>query len=233
MHWFYDQLDTIFVNSKQYRQSWIERGIDPAKLRILPRGLDTDLFNPARAEPGFWKRFGSNGTGVRLLFVGRVSKEKDLDILVETFRRLREENLPVQLSIVGHGPYSGALATILPEACYTGYLSGLDLATAYASSDLFVFPSTTDTFGNVILEAQAAGLPVVVSNAGGPQELVLDGVTGFITKGRDAADFTGAVRRLVKDEALRKEMSANARRAVQDRSWPSAFRRFWAETEIT
>jgi glycosyltransferase involved in cell wall biosynthesis len=233
MHWFYDQLDTIFVNSEQYRQSWIERGINPAKLQILPRGLDTELFRPARSEPRFWQRFGSNGSGVRLLFVGRVSKEKDLDILVESFRRLRQENLPVQLSIVGHGPYSGALAEILPEACYTGYLNGIDLAAAYASSDIFVFPSTTDTFGNVILEAQAAGLPVIVSNVGGPQELVTDGVNGFITKGRDAADFAAAVRRLVTDETLRQKMSEAARRAVQDRSWPNAFQSFWAATEIT
>ena len=170
MHWFYGQLDTIFVNSEQYRQSWIERGIDPGKIKILPRGLDTRLFTPGRSEPDFWKQFGSNGRGVRLLFVGRVSKEKDLDILVQAFRNLRQDNVPVELSIVGHGPYSTALAKILPEACYTGYLKGTELAKAYASSDIFVFPSTTDTFGNVIIEAQAAGLPVIVSDIGGPRD---------------------------------------------------------------
>ncbi len=232
MQWFYGQLDTIFVNSEQYRQSWIDRGIDPAKLKILPRGLDTALFSPARSERDFWKQFGSDGAGVRLLFVGRVSKEKDLDILVQAFHNLRQENLPVQLSIVGHGPYSAALAEMMPEACYTGYLSGTDLARAYASSDIFVFPSTTDTFGNVIIEAQSAGLPVVVSNVGGPQELVSDGVTGLITRARDIGDFTAAIRRLVEDEPLRKEMSAAARRSVEDRNWPRAFRRFWAATEI-
>ncbi|MGB8339982.1 MAG: glycosyltransferase [Chthoniobacterales bacterium] len=233
MQWFYGQLDTIFVNSEQYRQSWIDRGIDSAKLKILPRGLDTALFNPARSEPDFWKQFGSDGAGVRLLFVGRVSKEKDLDILVQAFRNLRQENVPVQLSIVGHGPYSATLAEMMPEACYTGYLSGTDLARAYASSDIFVFPSTTDTFGNVIIEAQSAGLPVVVSNVGGPQELVSDGVTGLITRARDIGDFTAAIRRLVEDEPLRREMSAAARHSVEDRSWPRAFRRFWAATEIS
>ncbi|MDQ3200456.1 MAG: glycosyltransferase family 1 protein, partial [Verrucomicrobiota bacterium] len=232
MHWFYGQLDTIFVNSEQYRQSWIDRGIDAAKIKILPRGLDTRLFTPGRSEPNFWKRFGSDGTGVRLLFVGRVSKEKDLDILVQAFRNLRAEKLPVQLSIVGHGPYSDTLARMMPEACYTGYLSGTELAKAYASSDIFVFPSTTDTFGNVIIEAQAAGLPVVVSDVGGPRELVTEGVNGLITKARDAADFSAAIRRLVQDESLRKEMSVAARRSVEDRSWPRAFRKFWDATEI-
>ena len=233
MQWFYGQLDTIFVNSEQYRRSWIARGIDPAKLKILPRGLDTRLFTPGRSEPDFWKQFGSNGDGVRLLFVGRVSREKDLDILVQAFRNLRQESVPVQLSIVGHGPFSKELAAMLPEACYTGYLNGTDLAKAYASSDIFVFPSTTDTFGNVIIEAQAAGLPVIVSDVGGPRELVTDGVSGLITKARDPADFTSAIRRLVADESLRKEMSAAARRGVEDRSWPSAFRKFWAATEIS
>ena len=121
----------------------------------------------------------------------------------------------------------------MPEACYTGYLNGTELAKAYASSDLFVFPSTTDTFGNVIIEAQAAGLPAIVSDVGGPRELVIDGVNGFVTKGLDVTDFTRAIRRLVKDEPLRKQMSVAARRSVEDRSWPGAFRKFWAFTDIT
>ncbi len=233
MQWFYGQLDTIFVNSEQYRKSWIDRGIDSSKLKILPRGLDTNLFTPSRSEPDFWKQFGSDGAGVRLLFVGRVSKEKDLDILVQAFHKLRAEKLPVQLSIVGHGPYSATLAKLMPEACYTGYLNGTELARAYASSDIFVFPSTTDTFGNVIIEAQAAGLPVIVSDVGGPRELVTDGVNGLITQALDVSAFAAAIRRLVEDEPLRKEMSAAARRRVEDRSWPSAFRKFWAATEIT
>jgi glycosyltransferase involved in cell wall biosynthesis len=232
MQWFYGQLDTIFVNSEQYRQSWIDRGIEAAKLKILPRGLDTRLFTPGRSDPEFWKQFGSNGDGVRLLFVGRVSKEKDLDILVHAFQNLREVRVPVQLAIVGHGPYSETLARLMPEACYTGYLNGTELATAYASSDIFVFPSTTDTFGNVIIEAQAAGLPVIVSDSGGPRELVTHGINGLITRALDVSDFKQAIRRLVEDEPLRKEMGAAARRSVQDRSWPNAFRKFWAATEI-
>ena len=96
----------------------------------------------------------------------------------------------MQLFVVGHGPYSEALAKSLPEAFFTGYLAGEELATAYASADMFVFPSTTDTFGNVIIEAQASGLPVVVSDSGGPKELVEDGANGLITKSRDVESFT-------------------------------------------
>jgi glycosyltransferase involved in cell wall biosynthesis len=232
MHWFYGQLDTLFVNSEQYRQSWIARGIEPSKIKILPRGLDTELFHPTQRDPTFWQKFGANSSDVRLLYVGRISREKDLDVLAQAFEKLRNEGVPVQLSVVGHGPYIDALAKKLPDACFTGYLSGVELATAYASADLFAFPSTTDTFGNVIIEAQAAGLPVIVSDAGGPQELVEDGVNGLITKARDVESFAAAIRTLACDAELRARMGERARQSVQDRSWPNAFRKFWSVTSI-
>jgi glycosyltransferase involved in cell wall biosynthesis len=231
MHWFYGQLDTVFVNSEEYRQSWVRRGFDPGKLKIFPRGLDTDLFSPAQREPAFWEKFGAANGQVRLLYVGRISREKDLDILAGAYRRLRSEGLPVQLIIVGHGPYSDVFAESLPEALFTGYLVGKELATAYASADIFVFPSTTDTFGNVIIEAQASGVPVVVSDSGGPKELVQDKANGFITKSRDVDDFTRAIRALVTNPALRQRMGDSARKSVIDRSWPSAFRKFWEMTD--
>jgi glycosyltransferase involved in cell wall biosynthesis len=232
MHWFYGQLDTVFVNSEEYRQSWIKRGFDPAKLRILPRGLDTELFHPARRDPTFFERFGATNGEVRLLYVGRISREKDLDVLGAAYRRLRDQQLPVQLFIVGHGPYSEAFAKSLPDAIFTGYLTGKDLATAYASADVFVFPSTTDTFGNVILEAQACGLPVVVSDSGGPKELVEDKANGLIARSHDVEDFAQAIQMLVSDSALRQRMAAAARDSVTDRSWPNAFAKFWATTEL-
>lgn len=232
MHWFYGQLDTVFVNSEEYRQSWIDRGLDPAKLKIFPRGLDTDLFHPGRRDPAFWDKFGVSNGQVRLLYVGRVSKEKDLDVLGNAYRRLREEHLPVQLFIVGHGPYSQAFAESLPEAFFTGYLRGKELAAAYASADIFVFPSTTDTFGNVIIEAQASGVPVIVSDSGGPKELVEDHATGFVTKSHDVDDLTRAIRMLVIDPALRRRMGDRARESVTNRTWPAAFQAFWSTTEM-
>ena len=157
MHWLYGQVDTVFVNSEQYRKCWIDRGFAPEKLKILPRGLDTDLFNPQRRDLSFWKRFGANGKDVRLLYVGRISREKDLDVLAAAYHKVREAGEPVKLYLVGHGPYSEALAAALPDAVFLGYLTGEPLAKAYASADIFVFPSTTDTFGNVVIEAQASG----------------------------------------------------------------------------
>ncbi len=231
MHWFYGQLDTVFVNSEEYRLSWIKRGFEPEKLKILPRGLDTELFHPGRRDPHFWDKFGKTNGQVRLLYVGRVSREKDLDVLVQAYRRLRDEKIPVQLLVVGHGPYSQALAEAVPEALFTGYLRGKDLATAYASSDIFVFPSTTDTFGNVIIEAQASGVPVIVSDSGGPKELVDDQSNGLVTKSHDVEDFARAIRDLAENAEKRKAMGTKAREGVIDRTWPSAVRKFWAMTD--
>src|SRR5213595_911278 len=232
MHWFYGQLDTVFVNSEEYRQSWIKRGFDPAKLKILPRGLDTELFHPARRDPAFLEKFGTCNGEVRLLYVGRISREKDLDFLATAYTRLRNEGLPIQLFVVGHCPYSEEFSRSLPEAFFTGYLTGKDLAAAYASVDIFVFPSTTDTFGNVIIEAQASGVPVVVSDSGGPKELVEDKANGLITKSHDVDDFTSAIRTLVTATALRERMGNCARKSVIARSWPGAFRKFWGTTEV-
>jgi glycosyltransferase involved in cell wall biosynthesis len=230
MQWFYSQLDLVYVNSEHYRQDWISRGISSDKLKILPRGLDTTLFTPAKRAPDFWKHYGKKEDEIGLLYVGRVSKEKNLDIAVAAFRKLLGEGLKVRLLVVGDGPYLKELKRQVPEACFTGYLQGADLAGAYAAADIFVFPSTTDTFGNVVLEAQASGLPCVVSNQGGPKELVQDGVDGIIARGRDIGDFAKALRRLTQDDKLRKEMSANAREKVQDRDWSHAFQQFWQET---
>ena len=228
MHWFYSQLDLIFVNSEHYRQGWIDRGIAGEKLRILPRGLDTALFTPERRNPKFWVRLGKTPEEVGLLYVGRVSKEKDLDVAVAAFQELRRDGLRVRLLIVGDGPYLAELRRQVPDGCYTGYLKGQELATAFASSDIFVFPSTTDTFGNVVIEAQASGLPCVVSNVGGPHELVEHEIDGLITRARDVAHFAESIRRLVLHPELRCRMGTRGRERVQDRNWTNAFRQFWS-----
>lgn len=227
MHWFHSQLDTLFVNSEFYRKCWVSRGIPEDRLRILPRGLDTKLFHPSKRDPAFWERFGGARGRVTLVYVGRVSKEKDLDVLAAAWEMLRPSHPEAQLAFVGDGPYLSELKERLPDAIFTGYLSGHTLAAAYASSEIFVFPSTTDTFGNVLLEAQACGLPAVVSDAGGPGELVRDGVDGFVTHALDVKAFAAAVERLLGDPALRERMSAAARDAVKERDWSAAFEKFW------
>jgi len=230
MHWFYSQLDVIYVNSEDYRKCWVDRGIPRERLRLLPRGLDTRMFHPTRRDEGFWKSRGLREGESGMLFVGRVSKEKNLDVLVAATKKLAESCTPARPLIVGDGPYMAEMKRLLPDAIFTGYLGGEELAVAYASADLFVFPSTTDTFGNVVLEAQACAVPAIVSDIGGPRDLVQHGKDGFVTKAHDVAELAGAIRRLVEDPALRQRMGAAARTRVESRDWTEAFEKFWYES---
>ena len=228
MHWFHSQLDVLYVNSEDYRKCWIERGIPAERLRILPRGLDTRLFDPAKRDAEFWASRGLLEGEVGMLFVGRVSKEKNLDVLVTALRRLMQNGHRIRPLIVGNGPYMAEMQRLLKDGIFTGYLDGEDLARAYASADMFVFPSTTDTFGNVILEAQASGIPVVVSDIGGPRDLVEHGVDGLITRGLDADDLASAVAQLAEDREGRRMMGEAGRSRVKWRDWSEAFEQFWS-----
>lgn len=230
MHWFYSQQELVYVNSEDYRRSWIARGIPEERLRILPRGLDTRLFTPERRREGFWQERGARPGEALVLFVGRISKEKNLDMLVAASRELERQKVPVRFLFVGDGPYAREMKQLLPEAIFTGYLDGNDLATAYASADLFAFPSTTDTFGNVILEAQACGLPCIVSDLGGPRDLVSHGQDGLITRALDVSELTAAIVRLAGDSELRRAFGEAARAKVESRDWSKAFAAFWQES---
>jgi glycosyltransferase involved in cell wall biosynthesis len=225
MRWFYGELDVLYVNSEGYRSAWIQRGIVPSKIRILPRGLDTDLFHPSKRDLGFWPRRGARQGLPVLLYVGRVSREKNLEVLLAAWRMLEPGS--AVLAVVGDGPHLAELRQAAPEALCMGYLVGDELATAYASADLFVFPSITDTYGNVVVEALASGLPCVVSDHGGPKDLVVDGQTGRVTPALDPGAFSKAIRQLLADRELRAAMAAAARVSVQDRSWQNAARTFW------
>ena len=124
-------------------------------------------------------------------------------------------------SVVGEGPERAALQAKLPDATFTGHLGGAELATAYASSDVFLFPSETETFGNVTLEAMASGLPVVCADAAGSQSLVEDGATGLLCPPRDVDAFEQAARRLVDHPALRAKMGGAGRDRARAYDWPT------------
>jgi len=228
MHWFYSQVDLVYVNSEFYRQCWINRGFSPAKLDILPRGLDTELFNPKHRQEHFWKKHGARHPV--LLYVGRVSKEKELAFLAEIFNELRAAGVKCDLAVVGDGPYLDEMKQVSPGAMFTGILTGLELGQAYASADIFVFPSTTDTFGNVVIEAQASGLPVLVSDVGGPRELVSTEEQGRVLPAGNKQAWIGAIRDLLGKPIARERIMAHVSQLQENRSWDQAFRQFWDRT---
>jgi glycosyltransferase involved in cell wall biosynthesis len=158
-----------------------------------------------------------------------VSREKNLPVLVQAYREICRQRPNVHLVVVGDGPYLDEMQKELQDwpVTFTGYLKGHDLAAAYASSDLFVFPSTTDTFGNVILEAQASGLPVIVTDQGGPKENMAPEKSGLVVPGNDHNALCNAVLLLIDDLKKLKKMSAQARLLMESRSFENAFAKQW------
>ena len=226
--WYYDQMELIYVPSRSTRNELIGKGIAPAKVRLFPRGVNTVRFHPSKRDLQFLRQYIDVDT-FKLLYVGRVSKEKDLPLLAEVFRQLCQSNDQVSLLVAGDGPYLEEMKKELEgtRCSFTGYLTGEALATLFASCDLFVFPSTTDTFGNVVLEAQASQLPVIVTDSGGPQENVIPEKTGIIIPAHDGPALAEAIRSFMNDPIKLKDMGKAARRYVEGRSFESAFEQTW------
>ena len=194
-----------------------------APLSILGRGVDTELFRPAgdammAAGDVGDRDFRAVDTGPLILYSGRLHRgDKGLDRFIEILDAIPE----ARLLLVGDGPHrEGLEADLGDRAEFTGRLAGEELAAAYRHCDFFVFPSKHDTFGQVVMEAMASGLPVVVTNRGGPQELVDDGVTGFVA---DDDRFLDRVRELAASPELRRQMGRRARQAAEARSWTRIF----------
>jgi len=226
--WYYDQTDLVFVPSNSTANELIQKGISPQKIQLFPRGIDIQRFHPSKRN-GYLEEHYQIGAGIKLLYVGRISKEKNLQHLEKVFRTLTETRQDVHLVLVGDGPYLSEMqANMKGLPCtFTGYLEGEDLAAVYASSDLFVFPSTTDTFGNVVLEAQASGIPVIVTDLGGPHENLIPGKTGLVVDASDSEAFLKAVDSLLKEPNRMQQMGRAARQYMEDRSFESAFNRTW------
>ena len=227
MVWFHSLLDAVFTPSAAMARELTDKGVPARKIATYPRGVDTDRFTPAKRN-GFYARYGLNGR-TKLLYVGRVSKEKNMPVLETAFKELQRIRPDVDLVVVGDGPYRAEMERNLQgwNCLFTGVLEGEALDAAYASSDLFVFPSTTDTFGRVVLEAQASGLPVIVTDAGGPQENMLPMETGLVVAGGDEQSLTRAMADLAADPERIRRMGRRARLAMESRSPEQAFERVW------
>lgn len=201
------------------------------RVRIWQRGVDTALFQPGRRNEVTRAGWLNGEERVVLMYVGRISWEKNLRLLTSAYRQM--DHTRSHLVIVGDGP---ALREVKQEVAnlpvtFTGYLQGEELAHAYASADIFAFPSRTETFGQVVLEAMASGLPVVGLRAEGVRDIVADGETGYLldteklTEQEQAAEYQQLLERLVERYELRQEMGMAAQRAASQRTWDEAMKR--------
>jgi glycosyltransferase involved in cell wall biosynthesis len=210
---FYKQAKILFApNPTLCRQ--LEKLTD-RPCRLMPRGVDAELFHPAKRNRPPDDRDHVLG------FVGRLSVEKNVALLARVQEQLELlGQRSFHLLIIGHGKEESWLRERLPRAEFTGVLHGEALATAYANMDVFVFPSHTDTFGNVVLEALASGVPAIVTPDGGPKTIVRDGETGRIAPDDD---FAAAVSGILRDPDKHIEMRAAARSCAVKASWDAVF----------
>ena len=188
-------------------------------VRLWGRGVDQARFNPARRSFGWRRAQGFADGDVVVTFVGRIVPEKNVDVVAAAFRELERRGVRHRQLVVGEGPERQRLQKLLPEARFTGYLDGDDLAVAYASSDVFFFPSITETFGIVTLEAMACGLPAVCANATGTQSLVVEGETGRLLDASDIHGFADAIAGLVASPAKRAAFGAAGLERSRSYSW--------------
>jgi phosphatidylinositol alpha 1,6-mannosyltransferase len=226
----YNRCDRTYVPSLPIIQELESRGF--RNLEFLPHGVDTSTFHPRFRDEEWRNALDLAGKNV-LLFVGRLVWEKDLATLLQTYQILRCGRSDWKLVLVGDGPIRGELQRGMPDARFLGYLSGKALSTAYASSDLLVFPSTTETFGNVTLEAMASGVVPVCVRAGGASGVVRDGENGYLANPRDPVDLAGRIEFLLDHPDRRMAMAESALAFARSQTWDRIFQHLFDSYRLT
>lgn len=235
MRWFYGQTMRTLTRSRVYVPRLMELGVPETKLAGIIPAVNTETFNPRHRDLGVWNRLGVRESK-RVLYVGRVSEEKNLRLLADAWRWVAGRVPDAALVVAGDGPYLAEMKKRLEgtPAYFLGRQSDAQLGPLYASADLFAFPSRTDTLGQVVLEALASGLPAIVSDTGGPSGLVEDDETGLVLPAVSDADcnvWAEALSRLLQDSATRQRLAGNV---VADRrryTLTHSFESFWSVHE--
>ncbi|MBD3346868.1 MAG: glycosyltransferase [Chitinivibrionales bacterium] len=218
LRFFYSMSGTVSVPTRQYISLLEKRGIPREKMVRFKRGIDPNIFAPYDGAHQILENTCGITDGITLMYSGRISKEKSVDFLGDVYAKIAEKHQNVNLILAGNGPYFEEFQQKMarfPRVHFVGRIPRLQLPHLYSASHCFVFPSVTDTFGMVVLEAQACGLPAIVSNFGGPQEIILNGKTGYSASANDIDEWTakidGMINMINHYPDLYKEMRINAR----------------------
>jgi glycosyltransferase involved in cell wall biosynthesis len=217
---FYGACELVLSPSPSSDRALEALSVPLQKLIRWQRGVDTSRFSPALRARGTLAQDSTN-----VLYAGRLEQEKGIALLADAFLRARRDEHSLRLVLAGGGGGEAYLRSRLGDAAtFLGWLEGQELAATYASADLFVFPSATDTFGQAVIEAQASGLAVVATTAGGPAELIEDRATGLLCA-PDPVALAGAMLELARSPLLRSRLSSAALSQARERTWERAFER--------
>ncbi|WVN41291.1 glycosyltransferase family 1 protein [beta proteobacterium MWH-UniP1] len=217
MRKFHNTTQCTMVPTDELHQSLALLGFQ--RLVVVPRGIDTDLFDPAKRSLALRSSWGVGPKTTVLLSVGRIAAEKNLDLTVKAYQQIRDSGGDVRLVFVGDGPLREQIAKACPDAVFTGTQRGEALAAHYASGDVFLFPSVTETFGNVTLEAMASGLAVAAFDCAAARQLIRDAESGCLASLGDKRGFVAIAHRLAADPEFRSSLGRAARRVTLGQGW--------------
>jgi phosphatidylinositol alpha 1,6-mannosyltransferase len=215
---FYNRVDRVLVPGTLLGDILHGWGVH-TPTTVWSRGVNHDRFSPRRRDLSWRRSLGIGEDEVAVGFLGRLVKEKGLDVFADVVGELRRRGVPHRVMVIGAGPAQQWFAEQVPNAAFAGFQSGDELGRAVASMDLFFNPSVTETFGNVTLEAMAAGVPVVAARATGAVGLVDDGVTGMLVEPRDISGYANAIEKLVLDHDARRTMGIMGNRKAAGYRW--------------
>jgi glycosyltransferase involved in cell wall biosynthesis len=222
MRWFYAACEPVLVPSQATADLLTRRGYRPEALKVWSRGVDLDRFTPHRRTASMRDGWDASDHRPAILYAGRLSAEKALALIQPIQAALRGAGIPHRFIFAGDGPFGRTLQSQCPDAVFLGALPHAAVGQVMASADVFLFPSATDAFGNVVLEAQASGLPVLVSDQGGPRQNMVPDATGFVCRAGTATDFVTCLGALLRDPDRRRTMGEAARQYASARSWPES-----------
>ncbi len=224
LRWFYGQAHRVLCPSRIYEEHLHSRGV--LHTGLWSRGVDPESFHPRFRSEVYRRRFGVERGDLLVTYIGRLAREKNLALLLEAWDRLAPTRGPAQLVLVGSGPLEEEIRRReIPGVHVPGLMHGRELSAAYASADVFTFPSTTETFGNSLLEAMGAGLPSLVAAAGGVLEFAEHGENAWLVAPNNASAIAEGLSRLLADAALRRRLAEGALRTAQARDWDEVYER--------
>jgi glycosyltransferase involved in cell wall biosynthesis len=218
---FHNRAGCTLVPTEGMRRSLAEQGF--RGLRVVARGVDTALFHPARRSPALRAQWGAEPCDPVVIYVGRLAPEKNLPVVIKAFEAMRAVEPRARLLLVGDGPHRAEIEARNHGYVFAGMRRGEDLAAHYASSDIFLFPSTTETYGNVTVEAMASGLAVVAYDYAAAQEHVRSGLNGLTAPFGDENAFLRQALTLAADPAYAADLGRRARQTAEGMDWEQVF----------
>jgi phosphatidylinositol alpha 1,6-mannosyltransferase len=224
LRWFYGQAHRVLCPSRIYEEAIHAHGV--LHTGLWSRGVDPDVFSPAFRSESYRSALGLGPDDLLVTYIGRIAREKNLGLLLEAWETLAPERGSARLALVGRGPLEDDIRRReIPGVHVLGLLQGAALSAAYASADVFAFPSSTETFGNSLLEAMGSGLPSLVAGSGGVMEFAEHERNAWLVEPDSAASIVDGLRRLLRDGELRRRLADGALATARARDWAAVYDR--------